>query len=239
MQSEDRHCIRINNLLTDPKSKLPERHRYCYEDGLLCYKTLDMGKEYKAVVVPKALVPTVLKEMHERLAHFGTGKSYSLIKIYYYWPKLIIHIQQHVSSCSLCRRENLQTEKYQLQTTEIPDQPFAKVGIDLIVDLEVSHSSNKNILVVVYHLAGFPIAVPTPNKEAATVVEAFYEKVIIEHTTPHIVLSDNGKEFANDTMAYLCETFNIKHNSTSPYDRFLDSRPYWILIFIFLFFKIF
>ena len=58
------------------------------------------------------------------------------------------HIQSHVSSCSLCIRENSQREKYKLQTTEIPDQPFAKVGIDLIVDLDVSHSGNKNILVV-------------------------------------------------------------------------------------------
>ena len=217
MQSKDNHCTRISTLLKDPKSVLPDRHRYFYKDELLCYKTLDLGKEYDAVVVPKELIPTVLKEMHDRLGHFGIGKTYSMIKRYYYWPKMIKHIQKHVSSCSLCRRENLQTQKYQLQTTEIPDQPFAKVGIDLIVDLEISHKGNKNILVIVDHLTGFPIAVPIPNKEASTVIEAFYEKVILEHTTPHIVLSDNGKEFANDTMALLCDSFNIKHHFTSPY----------------------
>ena len=91
------------------------------------------------------------------------------------------------------------------------------MGIDLIVDLDVSHKGNKNILVVVDHLTGYPIAVPIPNKEASTAVDAFYEKVILEHTAPHIVLSDNGKEFANDTMAQLCDAFNIKHNFTSPY----------------------
>ena len=130
---------------------------------------------------------------------------------------MIKNISQHVESCSLCRREKLTVDKYQLQTTEIPDQPFAKVGIDLIVDLDVSHKGNKNILVVVDHLTGYPIAVPIPKKEASTVVDAFYEKVILEHTAPHIVLSDNGKEFANDTMAQLCDAFNIKHNFTSPY----------------------
>ena len=56
-----------------------------------------------------------------------------------------------------------------------------------------------------------------PNKEASTVVDAFYEKVILEHTAPYMVLSDNGKEFANDTMAQLCDALNIKHNFTSPY----------------------
>ena len=217
LQNEDKHCIRIKNLMEDQNSKFPERNRYCYENELLCYKTLDMGKEYKAVVVPTSLIPTVLKEMHDRFGHFGIGKTYSLIKRYYFCPKMIKNISQHVESCSLCRREKLTVDKYQLQTTEIPDQPFAKVGIDLIVDLDVSHKGNKNILVAVDHLTGYPIAVPSPNKEASTVVNAFLEKVILEHTAPHIVLSDNGKEFANDTMAQLCDAFNIKHNFTSPY----------------------
>ena len=217
LQDQDRHCIRIKSLLQKPNGKLPERERYFFENDLSCYKTLDMGKEHKAVVVPSVLIPTILKEMHDKFGHFGVQKTYSLIKKYYFWPKMMRHIQSHVSSCSLCRRENLQKEKYKLQTTEIPDQPFAKVGIDLIVDLDLSHSGNKNILVVVDHLTGFPIAVPLKNKEASTVVEAFYEKVILEHTAPHIILSDNGKEFANETLALLCDDFNIKHHFTSPY----------------------
>ena len=176
-----------------------------------------MGKEYKAVVVPKSLIPTVLKEMHDRFGHFGIGKTYSLIMRYYFWPKMIKNISQHVESCSLCRREKLTVDKYQLQTTEILNQPFAKIGIDLIFDLDISHKGNKNILVVVDHLTGYPIAVPIPNKETSTVVDAFYEKVILEHTAPHIVLSDNGKEFTSNTMAQLCDAFNIKHNFTSSY----------------------
>ena len=56
---------------------------------------------------------------------------------------MIKNISQHVESCSLCRREKLTVDKHQLQTTEIPDQPFAKVGIDLIVDLDILHKINK------------------------------------------------------------------------------------------------
>ena len=42
------------------------------------------GKEYKTTVAPKVLVQTVLKEMHDHFGHFGIGKTYSLIKRYYY-----------------------------------------------------------------------------------------------------------------------------------------------------------
>ena len=86
--------------------------------GYYIISNRDNGKEYKATVVPKVLVLTVFREMHDHFGHFGIGKTYSLIKRYYYWPKMIKHIQRHVDSCSLCRREKMQADKYQLQTTE-------------------------------------------------------------------------------------------------------------------------
>ena len=155
--------------------------------------------------------------MHDHFGHFAIGKTYSLIKRYYYWPKMIKHIQRHVDSCSLCRREKLQADKYQLQTTEIPKRAFGKVSIDLIVDLPVSHHGNKNILVMVDQLTSWPIARVIPDKEAVTVANAVYKDLILQHGAPEILLSDNGKEFCNDTLAYVCEEYGIKQHFTSPY----------------------
>ena len=99
---------------------------------------------------------------------------------------MIKHIQAHVDSCSLCRREKMQADRYQLQTTEIPRRPFAKVVIDLIVERPVSHYGNKNILVMVDHLTSWPFVKAIPNKEATTVAEAIFEKLILEHGSPEI-----------------------------------------------------
>ena len=107
--------------------------------------------------------------------------------------------------------------RYQLQTTEIPGRAFAKVSVDLIVELPTSHYHNKNILVMVDHLTGWPIAKAIPNKEPTTVANAIFEKLILEHGTPEVLLSDNGKEFTNDTFAYVCQEFNIEQYFTSPY----------------------
>ena len=129
---------------------------------------------------------------------------------------MIEHIQAHVDSCSLCRRERLQYDKYQLQTTEIPNRPFAKVSIDLIVEMPTSHYGNKNILLVmVDHLTSWPMAKSIPDKEAATVANVIFDKLILEHVSPE--MSDNGKEFSNDTLAYVCQEFNIEQHFTSPY----------------------
>ena len=218
MQKSDHHCKRIANLLENPKSKFHERDSYGYDDSGILYKVnIEKGREYKATVVPKVLVPTVLKEMHDHFGHFGVGKTYSLIKRYYYWPKMIRHIQAHIDACSLCRREKMQADKYQLQTTEVPNRPFAKVSIDLIVEQPLSHQGNINILVMVDHLTGWPMAKAIPNKEAETVASAIFEKLILTHGSPEILLADNGTEFTNDTLHYVCQEFNIEQHFTSPY----------------------
>ena len=218
LQKSDKHCIRIAKLLEDPKSKYHERDSYGYDDkGILYHINRENGREYKATVVPKTLVNTVLKEMHDHFGHFGIRKTYSLIKRYYYWPKMIKHIQKHVDSCTLCRREKMQADKYELQTTEIPNRAFGKVSIDLIVDLPVSHHGNKHILVMVDHLTSWPIATAIPDKEAITVANTIHRDLILQHGAPEILLSDNGKEFSNDTLAYVCQEYGINQHFTSPY----------------------
>ena len=130
---------------------------------------------------------------------------------------MIKHIQAHVDHYSLCQRVKMQADKYQMQTTEIPKRAFAKVSADLIVTLPTSHYSNKNILVMVDHLIRWPIAKAIPDKESTTVANAIFEKLILEHGAPEVLLSDNGKEFTNDTLTYVCQEFNIEQHFTSPY----------------------
>ena len=108
LQEQDRFCTRIAKMMEDPKGRFNERDSYGYDNtGLLYHINKENGKEYKATIVPKVLIKTVLQEMHDYFGHFGIGKTYSLIKRYYYWPKMIKHIQAHVDSCSLCRREKM------------------------------------------------------------------------------------------------------------------------------------
>ena len=77
-------------MMKDPKSRFNERDSHDYDStGLLYHINKENGKECKAIIVPKLLIKTVFQEMHD---HFGIGKIYSLIKRYYYWPKIIKHI---------------------------------------------------------------------------------------------------------------------------------------------------
>ena len=94
LQQSDKHCIRIAKLMEDRRSRFHERDSYGYDDtGLLYHIKRENGKKYQATVVLRSLIKTVLQEMHNHFGHFGIGKTYSLIKRYYYWPKMVKHIQ--------------------------------------------------------------------------------------------------------------------------------------------------
>ena len=110
-QKQDRFCTRIAKMMEDSKSRFNERDSYGYNNtGLLYHINKENGREHKATIVHKVFIPTVLKEMHDHFGHFGICKTYS-IKRYYYWPKMIKHIQAHVDSCFWCRREKMQADK--------------------------------------------------------------------------------------------------------------------------------
>ena len=47
-----------------------------------------------------------------------------------------------------------------LQMTEILEQPFDKIAIDLVTECETFISDNKHILTIIDHLTGWPEAFP-------------------------------------------------------------------------------
>ena len=55
---------------------------------------------------------------------------------------------------------------------------------------------------MVDHLTSWPIVKAIPN--------AIFEKLILEHGSPEILLSDNWNEVTNDTLAYVCQEFRIE-----------------------------
>ena len=65
--------------------------------------------------------------------------------------------------------------------TDIQRRAFTKVSADLIVESPTSHYSNTNILMMVDHITGWPIAKAIPDKEATTVANAIFKKLLLEH----------------------------------------------------------
>ena len=56
-----------------------------------------------------------------------------------------------------------------------------------------------------------------PNKKAETVARCFFRNWICRHSSPALIISDGGKEFCNNIMSELLNSFGVQHIRTSPY----------------------
>ena len=59
--------------------------------------------------------------------------------------------------------------------------------------------------------------VALPNKEAGTVAKAIVDTWVTRYSTPAEILTDGGKEFANNLLNSICLELGVLHKQTSPY----------------------
>ena len=88
-------------------------------------------------------------------------------------------ISKYIANCTLCQREKANVQSHLLQMSEIPEQQFNKIAIDLVTECETSTSGKIHILTIIDHLAGWPKAFPIPDKPAGTIVST-----LINHYLP-------------------------------------------------------
>ena len=74
-------------------------------------------------------------------------------------------ICKYIANCALPKREKEKIQMFPLQMMDVPDWPFDKIAINLIMDLNISTSENQHILTIITDLTGWPEAFPIPDKK--------------------------------------------------------------------------
>ena len=130
---------------------------------------------------------------------------------------MIKHIQAHVDRCSLCQREKMQADKYQLQTTEIPKMHLLKCPLTACWNAYFTYG-NKNTLVMVDYLTSWPMVKAIPDKEDTTVANAIFEKLLLEHGVQKSLYLIMGKNSQMTLWSMLAsQGFGMEQHFTSPY----------------------
>ena len=101
--------------------------------------------------------------------------------------------------------------------TEIPERPFDKITIYLVMECETSILGNKHIPTIIDHLAGWPEAFPIPDKSVLTILSTFINHYLLVHMCPRYILLDNGTEFKNQLMDQVLQQLEINSIFSAPY----------------------
>ena len=234
IQRRDVHChaflkyienneLPNDDLLAAEVASAMDREMYSVdEDGLLLHfagKPPTNNTLITQIVVPKALVPLVLKLGHDDASamHPGISATHKRIAMRYFWPKMAQDIRAYVSSCIACQKSKAATSNRTKQATAPPSQIMETMHVD-VTDMKVTTPEGfRYVLSCVDKCSGFPFLYPMKEANAETCVEHIYKTVLNMGGQIPIIISDQGREFVNDLMDGLCEKLNMMHFQTSAY----------------------
>ena len=92
------------------------------------------------------------------------------------------------------------------------------VALDISGPWPVSQSGNKYILVAVDHFTKWAEAWPIPDQEAKTVARVLVDQFISRHGTPHVIHSDQGRNFESKLFKELCKMLGVRKTRTCSFN---------------------
>ena len=176
----------------------------------------------KKTLVPYCLLadrPSVLKRFHDELAHLAFKSIIDLVERRYWWPNMKSEIRNYISTCPQCQLSGNFSENYIRPAQPIPSvaHPFERWGIDFVGILPKTRSGNRYIFTAIDYATRWPIAVPCPSQDAATVAQCLYKHILMEFGSPFEIFSDQGKSFLSSGIQSFVEANRINHLKSTPY----------------------
>jgi len=100
-------------------------------DGALYRREKDKPPK---LVVPQSLIQDVIVENHNQIfvAHPGSKRTFELISLKYWWPKMRKNIEEYVRRCDKCqKRKGKQEFPAPLGEVQDPSEPFQVTSMDI------------------------------------------------------------------------------------------------------------
>lgn len=184
------------------------------DTGILYHADLSHGETVWKIFIPDSLRLKVLQLCHNDLQHFNADRTLHFINQYFYWRGITEQTRRYVGSCLTCQqRRNFCYYRDHFGTSLANKVTYSTPGKHWAVDL---HKVTKDMwgytqnLVLVDLYSRYVITVPLRNKDQSTVLNAIYEKLVLEYGADIEILCDQGSEFMNYYADVLFKTHGIR-----------------------------
>ncbi|XP_060085552.1 uncharacterized protein LOC132564964 [Ylistrum balloti] len=109
------------------------------------YREVSMeGETKRQLVIPEALIPTVLRSLHNQMGHLAVAKTLSLCRDRFYWPSMSKDVDNWIARCNRCVRRKTPTKERAPLVSIRTTQPLELVCLDYL-NLEPSKGNYQNI----------------------------------------------------------------------------------------------
>ena len=208
---EDRSMQQLQQVIVEgwPKDKIhldPEVRPYfsmqnemTVQDGLIF-----RGNRVVVLMTQRA----VLKEMLHS-THLGIEGCCRRARECLYWPNMNSDIRDYVSKCPMCKKYEVANQAEPLMVHQVPDRPWAKVGVDLF------KFADRDYLCTVDYMSNFWEIDHLQNTEAKTVITNLKHH-FAQHGIPDQVVTDNGPQFSSRDFSTFAKKWCFTHTPVSP-----------------------
>ena len=217
-QQSDPYYGPIRNKIIDgePLDKKEEvkGKTFLIQDDVLTIKDNDKtGQPRYRAVVPQALEENVIKLNHEvyPYAHPSSERTKENVQRTFFFKNLSSKISDYVSTCETCVRYRgnvLPPTPYEYYP--VPGTPFETVHMDFIGPLNITSEGNKYLLVYIDYTTRYIVLDSLPNRTANNVAISLFRKILMPHSAPKTLVSDNALEFVSSVVKALCEIYKVR-----------------------------
>lgn len=184
------------------KEKLPKfwsvRHNISMQNDVLI-----MGDR---IIIQEKLKSAVLQKLHN--GHQVVQRTKAQARQVVFWPGMSKDIESMASKCSTCQKFQPQNQKQHLQSHDIPNVPWLKLGAD-IFELQ-----GQSFLVLIDYMTKYPEVLNLRDKSAHSVIQDM-KATVARYGIPKEIVSDHVP-FASQEMRKFANMWGIKLFYSSP-----------------------
>ncbi|ELQ76078.1 RNA-directed DNA polymerase, LTR Retrotransposon [Trachipleistophora hominis] len=171
-------------------------------------KYIDLNEEKKNMIISKA---------HPAVEHGGINSTYNILAKRYKWKNLKREVIDFIKVCEPCTkfRDSLRDiQRIRINLKEL----FETIGLDIIGSLTKSENGYKFIITATDWMTKWAEARALKRKTAKEVAKFFIEEIMLRHGTPRRIVTDQGREFMEETLKKIFELLTRRKITTTPYN---------------------
>jgi hypothetical protein len=195
--------------ITEKKITLAFAKTCTIKNGLLYYVSetpyhdVRRGPVRRALYVPESFRRRIMTILHDDLfsGHFGYDKMRPTLMDRFWWPTMHDNLKDHIKSCETCNMSKDIPRKIGFyRPVPIGENPWERVGIDILGPLKESNQGNKYVVVLTDYFTRWADAFAVPAIDALTVAKIIVEQCFCRFGIPLVLHSDQGQPFISSLM---------------------------------------
>ena len=150
------------------------------------------------------------------LGHPGVERTRQSVAAKFVWPGMRQDVSRWARECVPCQQAKIHRHTVPpIQDFTVPAKRFQHIHVDIV---SMPHSNNFNhLLTVVDRFSRWPAAIPIPDMNAETVIDALTHGWIANYGVPEVVTTDRGTQFTSTIWTQLLKNWGAKHITTMAY----------------------